>query len=377
MERNMVKMKYVHEKNKDAMSDGDEYLALSWMFGSASPCLGEVEASGLDSPVARLLLLEDERHEKWPRGNVQLPTRPGSSPFSSLFCDVLRDEEAGTIILVPYMNHFFGNPTSNYCTNEGCRLDEGRISSIEASPLAIRPNYRYHAVICIRSPHRTALRGYSIYFTTSRITTGPRSGPLLRNQPPFSTSPSPYTSTAPKPPVFTTAPNRAYKNLSPKTRIAVGFGIIGWGTLGLWLSDRAEEKYQPPEEDKAAVERYIPRISVVDSCARKTKPFKASDLFYIKGGETAGERTFPFTQLISCLKYFERSAKKDPRIRMYEASTNPVILHKGLIIPKLAARGRVQPSPLRIMTSFSPERLSRPPNGSFPPLSDDKSIVIA
>ncbi|ROT38601.1 hypothetical protein SODALDRAFT_333208 [Sodiomyces alkalinus F11] len=57
---------------------------------------------------------------------------------------------------------------------------------------------------------------------------------------------------------------RAYKNLSPKARITVGLGITGWGAVGLWLSDRAEEKYQPPEEDKAVVERLIPRISVVD-----------------------------------------------------------------------------------------------------------------
>lgn len=57
---------------------------------------------------------------------------------------------------------------------------------------------------------------------------------------------------------------RAYNNLSSKTRVGVGIGVIAWGVAGLYLSDRAEEKYQAPAEDKAAVERLIPRVTVVD-----------------------------------------------------------------------------------------------------------------
>ncbi len=57
---------------------------------------------------------------------------------------------------------------------------------------------------------------------------------------------------------------RTYKNLSSKARVGLGLGIIAWGVGGLYLSDRAEEKYQAPADDKAVVERYVPRVDVVD-----------------------------------------------------------------------------------------------------------------
>ncbi|KAM0325519.1 hypothetical protein ACHAQA_007506 [Verticillium albo-atrum] len=57
---------------------------------------------------------------------------------------------------------------------------------------------------------------------------------------------------------------QTFRNLSSKTRVGVGIGIIGWGIAGLYLSDRAEETYQAPAEDKALVERYVPRVTVVD-----------------------------------------------------------------------------------------------------------------
>lgn len=46
--------------------------------------------------------------------------------------------------------------------------------------------------------------------------------------------------------------------------MGVGLGVIAWGVAGLYLADRAEEKYQAPAEDKAAVDRYIPRVTVVE-----------------------------------------------------------------------------------------------------------------
>lgn len=57
---------------------------------------------------------------------------------------------------------------------------------------------------------------------------------------------------------------RAYNNLSSKTRVGLGMGIIAWGAVGLYLSDRAEEKYEAPPEDKAVVDRYVPRVTVVE-----------------------------------------------------------------------------------------------------------------
>jgi len=49
-------------------------------------------------------------------------------------------------------------------------------------------------------------------------------------------------------------------------RIGVGVGIIAWGAIGLYLSDRAEERYglTPSEADKAALEKVTPKILVVD-----------------------------------------------------------------------------------------------------------------
>lgn len=57
-----------------------------------------------------------------------------------------------------------------------------------------------------------------------------------------------------------------YNSLSPKTRLMVGGGLIGYATLGLFLSDTAEEKlgYTPTEEDKKRLREAMPRIRVVE-----------------------------------------------------------------------------------------------------------------
>lgn len=59
---------------------------------------------------------------------------------------------------------------------------------------------------------------------------------------------------------------KTFKNLSPKTRAGVGLAIIAWGATGLYLSDQAEEKfgYTPTEADKAAIDKYTPKIYTVD-----------------------------------------------------------------------------------------------------------------
>jgi hypothetical protein len=57
-----------------------------------------------------------------------------------------------------------------------------------------------------------------------------------------------------------------YTSLSPKTRLMVGGGMIGYACLGLFLADTAEEKlgYTPTEEDKKRLREALPKIRVVD-----------------------------------------------------------------------------------------------------------------
>ncbi|CAI6089890.1 hypothetical protein V2G26_006694 [Clonostachys chloroleuca] len=59
---------------------------------------------------------------------------------------------------------------------------------------------------------------------------------------------------------------RAYKNLSPKTRMGVGAAVIAWGGAGLYLSDQAEKRfgYTPTEKDHEELRKMTPRITTVD-----------------------------------------------------------------------------------------------------------------
>ncbi|KAI1276735.1 hypothetical protein F5Y07DRAFT_399179 [Xylaria sp. FL0933] len=61
------------------------------------------------------------------------------------------------------------------------------------------------------------------------------------------------------------SPLQSFRNLSPRTRIGVGLGLLAWGVIGLQLSDRAEERYfKPTEEDHAQLRQMAPRITTVD-----------------------------------------------------------------------------------------------------------------
>ncbi|KAG6036039.1 hypothetical protein E4U41_005826 [Claviceps citrina] len=64
---------------------------------------------------------------------------------------------------------------------------------------------------------------------------------------------------------------KAYKNLSPKTRLALGVGLIGWSLLGLRLSDQAEQTfgYTPSEKDKEDLWKWAPKVTVVEKRADK------------------------------------------------------------------------------------------------------------
>ena len=45
-----------------------------------------------------------------------------------------------------------------------------------------------------------------------------------------------------------------------------GAAVIAWGAAGLYLTDRAEERYfSPSEEDRARLEEMKPRITVGDT----------------------------------------------------------------------------------------------------------------
>ncbi|KAM4056815.1 hypothetical protein HRG_003679 [Hirsutella rhossiliensis] len=57
-----------------------------------------------------------------------------------------------------------------------------------------------------------------------------------------------------------------FKNLSPKLRLGVGVGVIAWGLAGLYLSDRAEEKFglTPSDQDKELLRKWTPRVIAVD-----------------------------------------------------------------------------------------------------------------
>lgn len=60
--------------------------------------------------------------------------------------------------------------------------------------------------------------------------------------------------------------NRWYKGLAPKTRVYMGVGVMAWAGLGMFLTDKAEEKFDlvPTEADKRELARVMPRIIPVD-----------------------------------------------------------------------------------------------------------------
>ena len=63
-------------------------------------------------------------------------------------------------------------------------------------------------------------------------------------------------------------PNRrSFRNLSPRARAGVGAALLAWGTVGLYLSDHAEEKFgfTPTDADREALARMGPRIIPIDA----------------------------------------------------------------------------------------------------------------
>ena len=62
------------------------------------------------------------------------------------------------------------------------------------------------------------------------------------------------------------SPRRAYRNLSTRTRLMIGGGIIAYGTLGLFVSDKAEQAFgfAPTEEDRRRLKEAIPKIHTIE-----------------------------------------------------------------------------------------------------------------
>lgn len=53
--------------------------------------------------------------------------------------------------------------------------------------------------------------------------------------------------------------------MKPLHRAGVGLAVIAWGAAGLWLSDRAEERYfVATDEERAKIEELKPRVTFVD-----------------------------------------------------------------------------------------------------------------
>jgi len=59
---------------------------------------------------------------------------------------------------------------------------------------------------------------------------------------------------------------QTFLNLTPRTRLLVGTSFLAWGTLGLYLTDRAESTlgFEATEQDREALKSTLPRITVVE-----------------------------------------------------------------------------------------------------------------
>lgn len=63
-----------------------------------------------------------------------------------------------------------------------------------------------------------------------------------------------------------TTQTRTYTNLTPKTRLMIGVGIMAWSGIGLLVSDTAEKKlgYEATEADRERLRDALPRVRFVE-----------------------------------------------------------------------------------------------------------------
>ncbi|KAL6717172.1 hypothetical protein ACLMJK_005087 [Lecanora helva] len=59
---------------------------------------------------------------------------------------------------------------------------------------------------------------------------------------------------------------QSFRALQPRTRLYIGLGAMAWAGMGLFLSDKAEEKFglRATEEDRRELEGLVPRVRRVD-----------------------------------------------------------------------------------------------------------------
>ncbi|KAI4609389.1 hypothetical protein J4E81_007605 [Alternaria sp. BMP 2799] len=58
-------------------------------------------------------------------------------------------------------------------------------------------------------------------------------------------------------------------NIPPKTRMIIGVGVMAYAGAGLYISDKAEEKFglTPTEKDREQLQDVIPKISIIEKRA--------------------------------------------------------------------------------------------------------------
>ncbi|KAK4995259.1 hypothetical protein LTR66_004875 [Elasticomyces elasticus] len=59
---------------------------------------------------------------------------------------------------------------------------------------------------------------------------------------------------------------QSYKHLAPRTRLAIGAGIMTYASVALFLSNQAEKTFHlmPTEQDKEKLRSLLPKVSIVD-----------------------------------------------------------------------------------------------------------------
>ncbi|KAJ4363015.1 hypothetical protein N0V83_010133 [Neocucurbitaria cava] len=57
-----------------------------------------------------------------------------------------------------------------------------------------------------------------------------------------------------------------FKSIPPRTRMIIGVGIMAYAGAGLYLSDRAEERFglTPTEKDREELRKAMPKIATFE-----------------------------------------------------------------------------------------------------------------
>ncbi|CAG5143954.1 uncharacterized protein ALTATR162_LOCUS1453 [Alternaria atra] len=66
--------------------------------------------------------------------------------------------------------------------------------------------------------------------------------------------------------IFDMAVWQWFKGIPPKTRMIIGVGVMAYAGAGLYISDKAEEKFglTPTEKDREELRDVLPKVSTVE-----------------------------------------------------------------------------------------------------------------